>query len=515
MLRLLFTTQDKSKQLTVITDGIDSQLNVFVTENTVGDIDYFKSLGIMILPGHVYNIGTLKGWAFNNALILISYPEGLNEEAQILIDVTEEIRYTFTAKTTKLSFPNTGGDEEAVVTSYKQKYINGKPSGSQTALEVTFETTLPYSVSKGDTVTISETTSPYSVSKGGTVTISENPTNQVRNGNLKITQKESNKILNISLTQAASKVSYNYSFTVNPKELTFVNTGELKTVDVTHTKQKLVNDKPSGSPIKVAFDVEIAGVGFSYDIIDSGVNVTVSENPGTSKRTGTITISSQESEDSTTINLSQNASVITYDYTITTNPTSLSFVNTGGTKTFSVSAKKQKKINGKNSGNPTDVGFSFVVNGAGFSKGSGNNVVAVENTTESQRTGSAVITQNESNKTATINLSQAAGAVTYEYTLDANPDTLNFTAAGETKTFSVSAKKQKKINGKNSGAASAVNYTTAVSGDGFTKGTTEHSVVAAANSTTNQRTGQAVVTMSEGNKKVTVTLTQEANASAQ
>lgn len=393
MLRLLFTTQDKSKQLTVITDGIDSQLNVFVTENTVGDVDYFKSLGIMILPGHVYNIGTLKEWAFNNALILISYPEGLNEEAQILVDVTEETRYTFTAKTTKLSFPNTGGDEEAVVTSYKQKYVNGKPSGSQTALEVTFETA-----------------SPYSVSKGGTVTISENPTNQVRNGNLKVTQKESNKVLNIPLTQAASK--------------------------------------------------------------------------------------------------------ITYDYTITTNPTSLSFVNTGETKAFTVNSKKQKKLNGKNNGNPTDVGFSFVVNGTGFSKGSGNNVVAAENATEIQRTGSAVITQNESNKTATINLSQAAGTVTYEYTLDADPDTLNFVAAGETKTFGVSAKKQKKINGKNSGAASAVNYTTVVSGDGFTKGTTEYSIVAAVNSITTQRTGQAVVTMSEGNKKVTVTLTQEAGASA-
>ena len=290
MLRLLFTTQDKSKQLTVITDGIDSQLNVFVTENTVGDIDYFKSLGIMILPGHVYNIGTLKGWAFNNALILISYPEGLNEEAQILIDVTEEIRYTFTAKTSKLSFPNTGGDEEAVVTSYKQKYVNGKPSGSQTALEVTFETA-----------------SPYSVSKGGTVTISENPTNQVRNGNLKVTQKESNKILNISLTQAASKVSYDYSLTVNPKELTFVNTGE--------------------------------------------------------------------------------------------------------TKAFTVNSKKQKKLNGKDSGNPTDVGFSFVVNGTGFSKGSTEySVVAAANSTTNQRTGKVVVTMSEGNKTATITLTQEAGA---------------------------------------------------------------------------------------------------------
>lgn len=497
MLRLLFTTQDKSKQLTVITDGIDSQLNVFVTENTVGDIDYFKSLGIMILPGHIYNIGTLKEWAFNSALILISYPEGLNEESQVLVDVTEEIRYTFTAKTAKLSFPNTGGDEEAVVISYKQKYVNGKPSGSQTALEVAFETT-----------------SFYSVSKGGTVTISENPTNQIRNGNLKVTQKESNKVLNIPLTQAASKVSYNYSFTVNPKELTFVNTGEFKTVDVIHTKQKLVNDKPSGSSIKVAFDVEIAGVGFSYSIIDNGVNVTASENPGTSKRTGTLNISSQENESSATVNLSQDASAITYEYTITTSPTSLSFVNTGETKAFTVNSKKQKKLNGKNNGNPTDVGFSFVVNGTGFSKGSGNNVVAAENATETQRTGSVVITQNESSKKATINLSQAAGTVTYEYTLDADPDTLNFIAAGEIKTFGVSAKKQKKINGKNSGAASVVNYTTVVSGNGFTKGSTEYSVVAAANSTTNQRTGKAVVTMSEGNKTATVTLTQEAGASA-
>ena len=111
-------------------------------------------------------------------------------------------------------------------------------------------------------------------------------------------------------------------------------------------------------------------------------------------------------------------------------------------------------------------------------------------------------------------MSQAAGTVTYEYTLDTDPDALNFVAAGETKAFTVNSKKQKKINGKNSGAASAVNYTTVVSGDGFTKGSTEYSVVAAVNSTTTQRTGQAVVTMSEGNKKVTVTLTQEAGASA-
>lgn len=393
MLRLLFTTQDKSKQLTVITDGIDSQLNVFVTENTVGDIDYFKSLGIMIMPGHIYNVGTFKEWAINNTLILISYPEGLNNESQILVDVVEEMRYFLTTSTTKLTFVNTGGDEEAVVTSYKQKYINGQPSGSQIALEVTFETA-----------------SPYSVSKGGTVTISENPTDQVRNGILKVTQSESNKVLNISLTQAASEVKYSYILTATPTDVNFVNTGEFKTVDITHTKQKLVNNKPSGSSIKVGYDIEIAGVGFDYEVISGGVNVSATENPGTSKRTGTLNISSQESENTATINLSQDASVITYDYTITTNPTSLSFVNTGETKAFTVNSKKQKKLNGNNNGDPTDVGFSFVVNGTGFTKGSGNNVVAAENDTESQRTGNVVVTQNESDKTVTVTLIQDAGA---------------------------------------------------------------------------------------------------------
>ena len=125
-----------------------------------------------------------------------------------------------------------------------------------------------------------------------------------------------------------------------------------------------------------------------------------------------------------------------------------------------------------------------------------------------------MITQNESNKIATINLSQAAGTVTYDYTITTNPTSLSFVNTGETKAFTVNSKKQKKINGKNSGNPTDVGFSFVVNGTGFSKGSTEYSVVAAVNSTTTQRTGQAVVTMSEGNKTATVTLTQEAGASA-
>ena len=127
MYRLLFTTKDNLHQLTVITDGIDSQLNVFVTENTVGDVDYFESLGIVIRAGLTYNIGQFKEWATNNILRLIAYPEEYEGKEQILVDIVEDMRYFLIPQDETMQFPKEGDSIEAVVTSYKQLYVNGKP----------------------------------------------------------------------------------------------------------------------------------------------------------------------------------------------------------------------------------------------------------------------------------------------------------------------------------------------------------------------------------------------------
>lgn len=391
MLRLLFkTNEEEPKQLTVITDGIDSQLNVFVTENTVGDIDYFESLGIVIEPGRIYNIGSFKEWAMNNALQLISYPEGLNDEAQVLVDVVEEWKYFLIPQKETLEFPKEGDSIEAVVTSYKQLYVNGKPQGNQTALSVKFQTE-----------------APFTVSEGGTVTINENPSDTVRNGNLTITQDESGKTLNIVLSQEASIITYNYILTTNPSSLSFINTGETKSINVTSTKQKVINGTPSGETIKALVTVELAGVGFSYEETDNGYDITVTENPGETQRTGTLTINqTDEGGKSVSVNLTQAASVITYDYTLTATPTSLSFANTGETKSFSVVSTKQKKVNGKNSGSPIVVDYTTVVSGEGFTKGSSEYSVIAAANTGAERTGQAVVTANEGGKTATITLTQ-------------------------------------------------------------------------------------------------------------
>lgn len=391
MYRLLFTTKDNLHQLTVITDGIDSQLNVFVTENTVGDVDYFESLGIVIRAGLTYNIGQFKEWTMNNILRLIAYPEEYEGKEQILVDIVEEMRYFLIPQNKTMAFPKEGDSIEAVVTSYKQLYVNGKPTDVQTPLEVDFETK-----------------SPYTVSKGGTVTIAENPTTSVRNGVLTATQHESNKKITINLTQEASTVSYTYNLTIDPNSLSFVNTGDTKKITVTSTKQVIINGKPSGNPTNIGTHIEVAGVGFSYSAISDGFNIKAEENPGDTQRTGKITITMDEGGKSATVNLTQAASVITYEYTLDVDTDSISFIAAGESKSFNVVSVKQKKLNGNDSGSPVNVGYTTTVSGEGFTKGSNDTtVVAAENTTESQRTGQAKVDANEGGKTITVTLTQA------------------------------------------------------------------------------------------------------------
>ena len=73
-------------------------------------------------------------------------------------------------------------------------------------------------------------------------------------------------------------------------------------------------------------------------------------------------------------------------------------------------SEKQKKVNGKNSGAPVNVGYTTAVSGAGFTKGSNDTTVVAAENTGAVRTGSAVVTATEGGKEATVALNQLAGA---------------------------------------------------------------------------------------------------------
>lgn len=392
MLRLLFTTEDNSKQLTVITDGLDSQLNVFVTENVVGAIEYYKSIGIVIEAGHTYNIGQFKEWAFKALVKLISYPEGFGEEGAVLSDVQEVVEYVLETKEPTLNFPAKGGDDMCVVTSSKQTFKNGQPVGHPEGVPVTF------SISGAG----------FKVDGGGQVTVDENPNNTARKAVVTVKQNESGKTLQITCNQAASTVTYEYALIVDPTAVTFDGAGGEKLVTVTSTRTKVLNGVKQ-QPETYPTDIGLAGVGFDYEESGNNYNLKASENTGSSQRTGKATIS-QDGGKTAEVTLTQNAATVTYEYTCTVDPTTLSFAAAGETKTFGVTATKQKKVNGSNSGIPSAVTYTTTVQGEGFTKGSSEYSVVAAANTGAQRTGTAVVTTTEGNKTATVTLTQLAGA---------------------------------------------------------------------------------------------------------
>lgn len=396
MLRLLFTTEDNSKQLTVITDGLDSQLNVFVTENVVGAIEYYKGLGILIEPGHTYNIGQFKEWCYDAFIKLIAYPEGFGEEAFVLADIKEEYVYKLTTDEPVLNFTGAGGQDMCVVTSTKQLMKNGKPEGAEEGVPVTFATS----------------SAGFTVNTDGQVVATVNPTDQERNGVVTVTQAESGKTLEIQLVQAGSVVTYEEVLTVSPQSLEFTAMGGTKDIDVVSRRNKLVNGNPSGEYEELPTDIELTGTGFSYLTNSAAVyEIIAEENTAETQRTATATISqTKENGKSVTVNITQAAADVTYEYTCTVDPTTLSFAAAGETKIFGVTATKQKKVNGSNSGTPSAVTYTTTVQGEGFTKGSSEYSVVAAANTGAQRTGTAVVTTTEGNKTATVTLTQLAGA---------------------------------------------------------------------------------------------------------
>ena len=108
--------------------------------------------------------------------------------------------------------------------------------------------------------------------------------------------------------------------------------------------------------------------------------------------------------------------VETWNYYLTVSPTSMSFGAGGGSKSFTVSSYKRKVLDGVEQSGDTNVSLkSTTISGTGFSL-SGTTVSASANEITSNRTGTVTITQNESNKTVTISLSQdAAYSATVEW----------------------------------------------------------------------------------------------------
>lgn len=133
--------------------------------------------------------------------------------------------------------------------------------------------------------------------------------------------------------------------------------------------------------------------------------------------------------------------VETWNYYLTVSPTSMSFGAGGGSKSFTVSSYKRKVLDGVEQSGDTSVSLkSTTISGTGFSL-SGTTVSASANEITSNRTGTVTITQNESNKTVTISLSQDGDDVSSYYTFSINPYKVNVGSSGGSGSVTISSHK--------------------------------------------------------------------------
>lgn len=197
----------------------------------------------------------------------------------------------------------------------------------------------------------------------------------------------------------------------------------------------------------------------------------------------------------------------TWNYYLTVSPTSMSFGAGGGSKQFTYSSYKRKVLDGVEQSGDTNVSLkSTTISGTGFSL-SGTTVSASANEITSNRTGTVTITQNESNKTVTISLSQDGDDVSSygEWTISVSASPTSVSSDGGTSTITASAKRT--IYWESGDVTEETGNPTLSTNLGSLSSTSSPSTLTLGeNTSTSSRT--ATITATHGGKSATCTVTQ-------
>lgn len=199
--------------------------------------------------------------------------------------------------------------------------------------------------------------------------------------------------------------------------------------------------------------------------------------------------------------------VETWNYYLTVSPTSMSFGAGGGSKSFTVSSYKRKVLDGVEQSGDTSVSLkSTTISGTGFSL-SGTTVSASANEFFSNRTGTVTITQNESNKTVTISLSQSGDTVSScgEWTISVSANPTSVSSDGGTSRITASAKRT--VYWASGDVTEETGNPTLSTNLGSLSSTSSPSTLTLGeNTSTSSRT--ATITATHGGKSATCTVTQ-------
>lgn len=293
--------------------------------------------------------------------------------------------------------------------------------------------------------------------------------------------------------------TWNYYLTVSPTSMSFGAGGGSKSFTVSSYKRKVLDGVEQSGDTSVSLkSTTISGTGFSL----SRTTVSASANEITSNRTGTVTITQNESNKTVTISLSQSGDTISsygeWTISVSANPTSVS--SDGGTSRITASAKRTVYwASGdvtEETGNPT-----LSTNLGSLSSSSSPSTLTLgENTSTSSRT--ATITATHGGKSATCTVTQAGAEPTIEYVFTISPWQVNVGASGGTGDIGFTS--YKLVNGNQISLGYSIDSSTLPSWATYSNGR----FTISSNSSTSSRSANVYFTQSESGKRDYATISQ-------
>lgn len=412
----------------------------------------------------------------------------------------ETWEYTFSVQNPNLSYSALGGSatpEIAGYNSFKQRYINGKPVGTQ--VYVGFSSPdLPSWIFMDDE---------------NHYTALENKSENSRSQVFTSTQNESGKKVTVTFTQAAGVKTYGTP-TVYLGSIADIPASGGTAATPTYTYSQLWgwNGKTNdGGTISSG-----ASVVWSENISGSNLGTTAKARTKLGSRTLTVTLNGKSGSAPIDIyqaeNKITNTSQGTWVVSISANPST--FTEQGGTSQISASARASRTnhwssgaINAASdaTGTPT---LSIPTAVTGFSL-SGTTLTVAENKTANQRSVVVRATMDTVYKEVTV--TQSAYLVEWRYTLTTSTPTLNFDALGTTKSGTISSYREKYINGSLvEGSHEGVNIQVKSTSAEIQSATAAVAITLKENTTTQARTGTVVYEQVGSGKTVTITCSQAA-----
>lgn len=371
------------------------------------------------------------------------------------------------------------------------------------------------------TLSIPTVVTGFSLS-GTTLTVAENTTANQRSVVVRATMDTVYK--EVTVTQSAYLVEWQYTFTASPTTLSFDALGTAKSITITSYREKYINGSlVEGSRENVSY---IHATSTEHIGTVLGTSISMQENQTTSTRSGQVSYEQNGSNKVIRITCNQAAGTISTRDVLEVVDNFDDSPAVGGSIFGLVKSGYYDVINGKDSTwhnvTPTLRAKSSYITKVEITKASGDGynirITLSKNTSEFSRRASLTLTYGS--KEVDMATTQAGASVAWSYELKVNNGTQDLNQQVPAKpsgtySFTISSKRYKIVNGSVTSQSEDTTWTTSIPGSPSWIHVEEQSntliVTVDENTTTSQRSADIVI-FQTGSSDTSITLTVEQQA---